>query len=1165
MSLTGTGIQIGNATQFDASINIPRGLATDGTTVWLISIDKAHTLDMDDGTAEAIDDSIVRFGASIEARAATYHDNKVLVSGYAGGVLSVYALDVATGLLAEWLTAALHYDDPSITGTPDIHGIASLNGTLYALDRAQDGLFTLVRDGSLVKVGTLTAGFGINALNARSLTVYRGGLIASDATLDKIFSLSHTTGAGTIISATNLFPEPQPQALLEFDGKLYVAGSFHDALFRLYDVRWDDSIEDLAVYTGQSARWTLPTLSQDAESFSLLGTPPSWLSVAALDLVAATAPTVTSDTNYDVNVRATLDGINADKTLRVVVKIPTVPDARQNLTATAQADGTSMLLAWEAADNGGRPLTDHEVSSDGGTTWVSTGSTATSYTVTALAKGTAYDFQVRAVNAEGSGAASATVAETTETTIPGASTDLTATAQSGGRSVQLDFDAAADDGGTPITAIEYRYAEGTAIGSSVAWVSTGSTATSIVVTGLSRATQYTFEVREVNSKGAGPASDTATVTTEAPPAVTISTTPAGPFTGGATITANFEWDAVVTGFTTADFVVYDSLGHYYTVGNFTGTGQAYACTVTLLNRTATLTIEVLVDRVDQGNLRTAVTRSIQLGPPIIAAIDEQFITINTTDYVLEIPISGSPTRAYADGDMEGFYQNWVSARGVLQIKSDAVTRLISGATWNIVAIRGSHTVRSTIRYNVVPAAPIFTNPGAQKIYKGGQFLLDIDIANAPTVARGSSLLAGLKYEPSQRSDGTQGVLTKGLLPKDANLTESTFTATYHTENDGGSDDLTVPFTIETHTGVYLFKLFTDDLMKIGPDAATLHWTYFAPNVTREYDSPVVTADGIYLFADGNDDLLKVSPEGSLLWRFDDATRGTYNSIVATENGVYVSRSGQTYKVNVVTGALIWSNTNSYSHSSFSDDHVYLAHSTSRKLYKLDVDTGQILWTYTWPRNVRSFRGFRAFGDDLYVLETTALKKINSTDGSVVWTYDITPFSTAYAFRGADATGVYIVNSSRRTALKINRDGTLAWTFNIPSSNHSSRLESDGLYFFSTNADELLKVNLSTGVQDWAYTAPPSTHLILVRYYKDYIYLGTGSPEKIIKLNKSTGTAAWTITQDVRTPHLVEDGSDIYVMTDSVTNREILKIRGSDGSVLWRYSLPTGNYTGLAVA
>ena len=327
MGLTGTGIQIGSATDFGASIDIPRGLATDGTTIWLISIDKAFTLVASTGVASPIDDNVSDFGASVEARAATYHDNKVLVSGYANSALSVYELDTDAGTLSEWLTSSLHYDDSSISGSPDIHGMASLNGTLYVLDRATDAIFTLIQDGSLVQVGSTAAGFGINALNARSLTVYRDGLIASDATLDKMFTVDHTDGSGTLLGGTNTLPEIAPQALLGVGEHLYVAGSASDAWFRLYDVRWDaniaeldSSIPHLEVDTGGNETWRLSAISQDADTLTLQGTPPSWISLSGTDLVATSAPVVSEDTVYSVTVRATRDSINADATFRIVVR-----------------------------------------------------------------------------------------------------------------------------------------------------------------------------------------------------------------------------------------------------------------------------------------------------------------------------------------------------------------------------------------------------------------------------------------------------------------------------------------------------------------------------------------------------------------------------------------------------------------------------------------------------------------------------------------------------------------------------------------------------------------------------------------------------------------------------------------------------------------------------
>ena len=79
----------------------------------------------------------------------------------------------------------------------------------------------------------------------------------------------------------------------------------------------------------------------------------------------------------------------------------TVPDTPTNLMADA-TDGT-VTLAWEAPeDDGGSAVTDYEyrINSRGGC--ISIGSTNTTHTVTGLTNGSAYVFQVRAVNAAGS-------------------------------------------------------------------------------------------------------------------------------------------------------------------------------------------------------------------------------------------------------------------------------------------------------------------------------------------------------------------------------------------------------------------------------------------------------------------------------------------------------------------------------------------------------------------------------------------------------------------------------------------------------------------------------------------------------------------------------------------------------------------------------------------
>ena len=74
-----------------------------------------------------------------------------------------------------------------------------------------------------------------------------------------------------------------------------------------------------------------------------------------------------------------------------------VPGAPRNLTAVG-GDGL-VVLSWEVpARDGGAAITDYEYRIDRRNPWISTGSTETIHTVTGLVNGTAYVFEVRAVN-----------------------------------------------------------------------------------------------------------------------------------------------------------------------------------------------------------------------------------------------------------------------------------------------------------------------------------------------------------------------------------------------------------------------------------------------------------------------------------------------------------------------------------------------------------------------------------------------------------------------------------------------------------------------------------------------------------------------------------------------------------------------------------------------
>ena len=80
----------------------------------------------------------------------------------------------------------------------------------------------------------------------------------------------------------------------------------------------------------------------------------------------------------------------------------TVPDAPTNLLA--DAGDAAVTLTWDAPeDDGGAAITDYEYRIDRRNSWISTGSTDTTHTVSGLVNGTVYVFEVRAVNRIGKG------------------------------------------------------------------------------------------------------------------------------------------------------------------------------------------------------------------------------------------------------------------------------------------------------------------------------------------------------------------------------------------------------------------------------------------------------------------------------------------------------------------------------------------------------------------------------------------------------------------------------------------------------------------------------------------------------------------------------------------------------------------------------------------
>jgi hypothetical protein len=301
--------------------------------------------------------------------------------------------------------------------------------------------------------------------------------------------------------------------------------------------------------------------------------------------------TVTGLTNgiaYTFTVKATnANGISVASDPSNSVTPATVPGLPTGVSATAgNAQATVSFTA--PASNGGSAITSYTATSTPGSftgTLIQAGSGT--ITVTGLTNGTAYTFTVKATNAIGTGAASATSNSVTYVIVPGAPTIGTATA--GNAQATISFTAPASNGGSAITS----YTATSSPGSFTGTLNQAGSGT-ITVPGLTNGTAYTFTVKATNAIGTGAASAASNSVTYTVPGVpTIGTATAG----NAQATVSFTAPAPNGGPAITSYTATSS------PGNFTGTlnqagsgtiivsgltnGTAYTFTVTATNAVGT--------------------------------------------------------------------------------------------------------------------------------------------------------------------------------------------------------------------------------------------------------------------------------------------------------------------------------------------------------------------------------------------------------------------------------------------------------------------------------------------------------------------------------------------------------------------------------------------------
>ncbi|MDX6244581.1 MAG: hypothetical protein QOE76_2304, partial [Frankiales bacterium] len=233
-----------------------------------------------------------------------------------------------------------------------------------------------------------------------------------------------------------------------------------------------------------------------------------------------TTPLV-NGTEYQVELRA-VNGVGAGLASAFATGIAaTAPSAPSISTVTAGP--ASLQVSFAAGSNGGAAITGYDYRLGTGS-WTSTGSLGNSFLVPGLTNGTSYDVEVRAVNAQGAGPASAPVPGTPVTTP--AQPSITGVTRAD-RSLSLTV-SEPDDGGSPVTSWQYSTDGGTT------WVTSAQPGSPLTITKLSvdgttliaNGTSYPVTVRAVNAVGTSIAAAVTTVgPSAAPSAPAITLTP----------------------------------------------------------------------------------------------------------------------------------------------------------------------------------------------------------------------------------------------------------------------------------------------------------------------------------------------------------------------------------------------------------------------------------------------------------------------------------------------------------------------------------------------------------------------------------------------------------------------------------------------------------------
>jgi len=399
------------------------------------------------------------------------------------------------------------FSEPLAASVPDkaqFHVDVKVDATSPAARRAVSSVSI---DGSVVTL-TMAEDFVKNEqVTVRYDKPGSGNLLA-----DLVGNAVETFPARTVTNGTTAYcPAASPPSGTFWNACLTV-GNIQN--LGIYGVGTDDGALSDKTFTFDANNYEIAGLVQNAKLIHVTFTSnpkpalDNWiLRVHGTDHAFSSSTTCNNNHRCSISTPIRWSSSNVGDKVLVSLRALGAPDAPTGLSATP-GDGQARL-EWTAPADNGSAIVRYEFQqrtppgSGSWSGWTSTGATATGHTVAGLNNGTAYEFRVRAVNGEGAGPES------------GTATATPTAAASGRMRINLDWDAPASDGGSPVTG--YRIEVSADGGTSWADLEadTGNTDTDYAHTGLSPDTARHYRVSAINAVGTGSPSNVDGATTDA--------------------------------------------------------------------------------------------------------------------------------------------------------------------------------------------------------------------------------------------------------------------------------------------------------------------------------------------------------------------------------------------------------------------------------------------------------------------------------------------------------------------------------------------------------------------------------------------------------------------------------------------------------------------------